>query len=102
LIGLAVLWPVKWIESHLSRQCRCKISVTVSAEGPTEANIRRRLQAAGMFIRSSRILLAEHALHELIVEASHFRVPSSTETPAFIYAIAEEKGVVKIDFQTLR
>jgi putative Mg2+ transporter-C (MgtC) family protein len=50
--GLVILWGFKWIELQLPHERRGTLIVTMSAEGPTEGEVRRKILATGFHIIS--------------------------------------------------
>jgi putative Mg2+ transporter-C (MgtC) family protein len=102
LIGLIVLWILKWIESRLRRQCRGKLSITAKLKGPLEVALRRRLQENNAIIRHNRVLIAEHGVRQFTFDLSLLRLTSNTETPPFVYEIADQEGVVEVNWESLQ
>jgi putative Mg2+ transporter-C (MgtC) family protein len=99
-LGLFALWALKWVESRLRQESDARLSLTVDASGPDEAEIRRRLRDAGLSILASRVDLSRNGMHrELVLEVRQFRLPQSTETPAPIAELAREAGVIRLQWR---
>lgn len=45
-IAIVILWVLKLMENYLSRECRGSLRLTLSADSPSEAELRRRLLEA--------------------------------------------------------
>jgi putative Mg2+ transporter-C (MgtC) family protein len=52
VLGLMILWGFKWIELRLPHERRGTLIVSMSAEGPTEGDVRRKILATGFHIIS--------------------------------------------------
>lgn len=99
-LGLFALWVLKWVESRLRQESDARLSLTVDASGPDEAEIRRRLRDAGLSILASRVDLSRNGMHrELVLKVRQFRLPQSTETPAPIAELAREAGVIRLQWR---
>ncbi|HUC68125.1 MAG TPA: MgtC/SapB family protein [Stellaceae bacterium] len=100
VLGLFALWVLKWVENRLRQESDARLSLTVDASGPGEAEIRRRLRDAGLSIFASRVDLSRNGMHrELVLEVRQLRLPRSTETPAPIAELARAAGVVRLQWQ---
>lgn len=100
VIGLAVLWVLKFVEDRLSRQCRGKLRITAGSEGPTEAALRERLGTGGATVRNNHVLLAEVGARQFTFDISILRLTSNTETPSFVYDIASQDGIVEVSWES--
>ena len=102
-LGLFALWCLKWVESRLRQESDARLSLTVDASGPGEAEIRRRLKDAGFSIFASQVELRSNGMYrELVLDVRQFRLPESTETPAPISELAHEVGVIKVQWRERR
>jgi putative Mg2+ transporter-C (MgtC) family protein len=98
-VGLLGLWPLRWVESRMRREYQAQFSIEVDASGPGEAEVRRRLIAAGLAITASRFVQHRASGHcELVFEISHQRRFVSTETPPVLRELAAEAGVIRLQW----
>ncbi len=98
-LGLFALWALQWVEGGMRREYHAQFSIELDASGPGEAEIRRRLAAAGLTITGSRFVQQRAgAQRELVFEVSQMRRFASTETPSVLGELAGEPGVVKVQW----
>ena len=55
LIGLIVLWLLKWFENHLPRDRQATLSLTIGPDGPSELEIQRMIRATNHRIVSTGV-----------------------------------------------
>lgn len=98
-LGLFALWALSWVEGWMRREYHAQFSIELDAGGPGEAEIRRRLGAAGLAINGSRCVQQSAGAHrELVFDVSQMRRSTSTETPPVLGELAAEPGVVKVQW----
>lgn len=98
-LALIALWMLKWIEAGLRQENRARFSIEVEADGPGDAEIRRRLGDAGLSIDASHFLWDRASTHrKLTFELRQVRQASDTATPAFVTELAREGGVVRVQW----
>jgi putative Mg2+ transporter-C (MgtC) family protein len=103
VIALLALWVLKGFEDRMRREHRARLSLELEASGPSDSDIRRRLEEAGLSIVGLRCVLERTGLHrQLQFEVSQMRRFSSTESPALIGEIALAPGVIKVEWDALR
>ncbi|HEX4024494.1 MAG TPA: MgtC/SapB family protein [Steroidobacteraceae bacterium] len=100
-IGLFALWVLKWIEDRLRQQHRARFSIELDTSGPSEADIRRKLDDAGLAIMCSGFQLDRENRHrKLEFEVHEVRATlNRLETPGFVAELAREAGVVALQWQ---
>ena len=100
VLGLLALWVLRWIEDGLRREQRAQLTIEVDAAGPGEAQIRRRLLAAGLSINGFRIaVLAGSKRCKLTFDVYEFRCPMDLSTPSVANDLALEPGVIKLSWR---
>ncbi len=98
-LGLFALWALRWVEGLMRREYRAQFSIELDANGPGEAEIRRRLDLAGLSITGSRCVLdCGGARRELVFEINQLRHFERTETPPLLDELAAEQGVIKLQW----
>jgi putative Mg2+ transporter-C (MgtC) family protein len=102
VLALGALWALRAIEDRMLREHHVRLSIDADAGGPTEAQIRRRLAAAGLSIIAVRSVLRRNGEHrELQFDVSQMRRSPSCEMPALLGELATEPGVLKVEWDTL-
>ena len=103
LLALGALWGLRALEDRMLREHRARFSIDVGGTGPTEAQIRRRLEQAGLSIVSVRSVLCRNGKRrELQFELSHMRRFSNCETPPLLAELASEAGVLRVEWDGLQ
>ncbi len=98
-LGLFALWALRWVEGRMRREYYAQFTIELDASGPGEAEVRRRLLAAGLAITASRIVLHRESGHsELVFDISQQRRFESTETPPLLRELAAEPGVLRLQW----
>ncbi len=99
LLGLFALWALKWFEARLRQERQASISIESDASGPDEADLRRRIEEAGMSIEKSRISLdVARGSRTIAYDVLDVRLVSDPRPPRLIDELAREPGVVKIQW----
>jgi putative Mg2+ transporter-C (MgtC) family protein len=100
-IGLFALSLLKWVEDRLHREHRANLTIALAPDGPGEAELRQRLAAAGLAIVNSRVSFDRVGKRRQIsFEIRETRRPYHTETPSLVARLAEEPGILTLDWQT--
>ncbi|HTV50009.1 MAG TPA: MgtC/SapB family protein [Steroidobacteraceae bacterium] len=94
---LFALWVVKGFEGRLRREFRARFSIDVSDGGPTEAEIRHRLQANGLAILGIHCSIQPTAAcRGYSYEVRWLRSSDETDPPQFLTELANQTGVLRI------
>lgn len=102
VIGVLALWFLNWIESRLRRECRARLYIELEGAALSEIEIRRMLQSAGLDISGTQITLSNAGKHrEIVFDIVEYRFPDASESPSIVEAIAEEEGVVRLEWKRL-
>jgi putative Mg2+ transporter-C (MgtC) family protein len=97
VLGVLALWGLAWIEDRLRREQRTRFLIEVQSDGPSEAEIRRRLLGAGLSIVGCDIDFAVANQHrKFVFDVHEIRRPVDIATPKFIDELAREVGVVHL------
>ena len=100
VIGLLALWVLRWIEDAFRREQSAQLSIEVDAAGPGEAEIRRKLCAAGFSIKGFRVAVSvEGKCRKLTFDVYEFRRPLDLSTPSVANELALEPGVIKLSWR---
>ncbi len=97
-IALFALWTLRWVEDRMEREHSARFSVELDATGPGEAQIRDRLQRAGLTITATRCALQRAGAgttRQFQFEVSQMRRFARTEVPPLLGELAREPGVIK-------
>ncbi|HEX4412566.1 MAG TPA: MgtC/SapB family protein [Lacipirellulaceae bacterium] len=103
VIGLIVLTLLKHVEDRMHRDRRAILSVALSAEGPSEAQIRDRLAGARLTIKSC--CAAFSSMHvSLVSKKLRYEVqwrasPNESRLPEVVEAIADLPGVAHVSWR---
>jgi putative Mg2+ transporter-C (MgtC) family protein len=95
-VGLLGLWGLLWIERALPREQRATLAVEIDSHGPSEDDLRRKLQQAGLTIARCQLSFRAGEHSELIFDLRETRPSPRTEAPPFVHAMAHEAGVVTL------
>ncbi|MGH7073549.1 MAG: MgtC/SapB family protein [Stellaceae bacterium] len=100
-IGLAALSGLKRVEDRLQREHPASLAIDLGPDAPDEAALRHRLEAAGLRIVNSRLSYDRGmGRRRLSFEIRQTRRPYRTATPPFVTALAQEAGIVALEWQT--
>jgi putative Mg2+ transporter-C (MgtC) family protein len=101
-IALVALWLLNWIESRLRRECRATLCIELEGVSPSESQIRRMLETAGLDIARTQITLSAAGKHrELLFDLLENRLPNVADNPPIVAAIAAQEGVVRLEWKRL-
>ncbi len=102
VIGLFALWVLEWFEERLRQQHGARLTVELDAEGPSELQLRRILEDAGLGITTTNICLEPASQRrKLAFEVRELRPSHSPETPPFIEHLAQCAGVRSLQWEGL-
>jgi putative Mg2+ transporter-C (MgtC) family protein len=103
ILALGALWILRALENWMRREHRARFSIDMDAAGPTEAQIRGRLEAAGLsIIAISSVQHRNGERRELQFDVSQVRHLPNCGTPAVVGELAAEPGVVKVEWDGSR
>ena len=102
-LGIFALQGLKLVESRLAQEFHARLSLVLAIEGPTESMLRQKLRDADMKIVGTRVFLnRKEGLRELVFSVKQTRKAADTETPAAIANLANEAGILKLQWNALR
>ncbi len=84
-IGLFALWVLEWFEERLRQQHGARLALDLDAEGPSEQQIRRILDDAGLIITASSLRLEPVSQRRTLVFDVHELRPSRSPQTAGIH-----------------
>jgi putative Mg2+ transporter-C (MgtC) family protein len=91
ILALVALTVLKWWEYRLRREQHASLAIDLSAEGPSEQDIRRRLTTAGLTIMAAHVILASGGKsRRLVFELGEFRRATDTNAPPPVTGLAGE------------
>jgi putative Mg2+ transporter-C (MgtC) family protein len=99
VIGLVVLWALKWLEAALPRDRQGTLVLTLGGERSPEEEIRRMLTASRYRVIASGIVYdrAENS-RELTCELAWRAYPADTDMPHVLKMLEQLDGVVKLQW----
>jgi putative Mg2+ transporter-C (MgtC) family protein len=98
-IGLAALWPLRWLESRLHQEYRAHFSIKLDSDGPDETEIRRRLSAARITVVGAGVTLADGGSHRHFeLDVRRYRRVDDTSTPGVVLELAL-RGVLNLSWK---
>ena len=86
----------RWIEQILPHTQRATFGIEVDGGCPSEEELRRKLEAAGLSIVGSRAAFGAERHREFVFDLRETRTPGAGVVPLFVEAIASQAGVVKL------
>jgi putative Mg2+ transporter-C (MgtC) family protein len=100
LLGLLALWVVKWIEDKLRLERLARFAIKVDVSGPSEAEIRRRLQDSNLSVWRSRCVTdIGNGYRQYVFHVHEIRRRSDTMTPGIVSVFERQQGVVAIEWR---
>jgi putative Mg2+ transporter-C (MgtC) family protein len=101
-VGLFALWVLEWFEERLRQQHSARLALDLDAEGPSELQVRRILEDAGLCITTANIRLEPASLRRtLVFEVRTLRPSRAPETPGFVEHLAHCEGVRSLQWEAL-
>lgn len=102
VLGLLVLWLLNWIESQLRRESHASLRIEMDGASPSESQIRRMLEAAGLDVARTEITFSNAGKRrEIMFDVVEFRLPRAVENPSIVETIAAQESVVKLEWKRL-
>jgi putative Mg2+ transporter-C (MgtC) family protein len=99
VMGIVVLWGLKWLEMLLPRERGATFVATVGPDGPTEDDVRRSILAAGFQVVSLGIT---HDIagrrREVRCELRWHDRPSEVRLPTFLEGLAQLPDVSRLEW----
>jgi putative Mg2+ transporter-C (MgtC) family protein len=99
LVGLAALWGLRWIESRLVQEHSARFSIALQADGPSEAEVRRMLRAAGLSIAGGGLRSETGRSRTLELELRRLRRSSESGTPVVVHELERCPGVIEVSWK---
>jgi putative Mg2+ transporter-C (MgtC) family protein len=97
VLGLFALWALKWVESALRQEAYARFSIETDGTGPTEPELRRRIDHAGLSIVRCEITVDRARDHQtLVFGLRETRLVSDTRPPLLVAELASETGIVRL------
>jgi putative Mg2+ transporter-C (MgtC) family protein len=97
-LGVFALWGLRLMEGNLRQERSATLALEVENGGPSEEEIRRRIDEAGLAITSTRISLTPGTRRNLNFTLRYPTVPDETQVPPLVAVLARETGVAKVDW----
>jgi putative Mg2+ transporter-C (MgtC) family protein len=99
VLTLAVLWSLKRAEAHLRRDRWATCIISLGAEAPAEAQLRARLEASGLRIKSTAFTYTAEAKCREYRYGVEWRDSAEAEVPSFLSELAAQAGVQKLEWE---
>lgn len=100
-LGIAALWGLERVQLSFRQEHRATLAMEIDDDGPSEQDIRRLLADAGLSVRGARFSVAGHGRHrDFLFDLRHLRYPADTEAPDVVRALAQQAGVVKLQWHS--
>jgi len=97
VIGMIVLWLLKWLEMRLPRDRQATLVLTIGPDGPSEHEVRRIILATNYQILSSGMTYdTGHKSRELTCELLWRALPDQTDQPEFLRVLEQSSGVSRL------
>jgi len=101
-IGLFALWGLEWFEQRLRQAHGARLALDLDAEGPSELQIRRILEDAGLTITASNLRVEPPSQRRtLVFEVRELRPSRQPQTPGFVEHLAHCAGVRSLQWEGL-
>jgi putative Mg2+ transporter-C (MgtC) family protein len=98
-LGAVVLWGLDWAELRLRAEFHARLTVTLGADGPSDAAVRRQLGDAALVIKSAAVEIdAQRRIH--MYDVAQTRTAAETEVPAVVEVLARLPGVAAVSWRT--
>jgi putative Mg2+ transporter-C (MgtC) family protein len=98
-LGAFALWGLKPVEGLLRQERNATLALELETGGPSEEEIRRRIDEAGLTIASASLSLAAGACRTLRFTLRYPTAAGDTRVPHVVAALARETGVAKVDWR---
>lgn len=98
VIGILVLWGLKWAERFMVVEQYAKLVLTVEDGGPTEGEIRTRLRDNAIAIIDANLKIAEHS-REYTLNVRELGKPPHSTIPPVVEEFGRQDGVCTVQWQ---
>jgi len=98
-LGVFALWGLKLVERRLRQERSATLAVEIGAGGPSEEEIRRRLDEAGLAVTSTNISLTGAGTRSVSFTLRYAPVAADPHVPPVVGAVARENAVAKVDWR---
>ena len=100
VIGMIVLWGLKWLELQLPHDRHGTLVLKVSADGPTELDLRKSILASGFKIVSLGISYDTGSKRRVLRCELQWRTRATeSQQPALIEELARRPGVARLQWR---
>jgi putative Mg2+ transporter-C (MgtC) family protein len=98
-LGVFALWDLKSVERRLRQERSATLAVEIGAGGPSEQEIRRRLDEAGLAVTSTNISLTGAGTRSVSFTLRYPSAAADPHVPSVVGALARENAVAKVDWR---
>ncbi len=99
-LALIILGGLKWLEQRMSEQKLATLTIVAGPEGPTEHDVRARLQAEGFIVVNCEVTYADRARRRTLHYDVRWRASmNETLSPPFVARLAHEPGVQELQWR---
>lgn len=100
VVGIGVLWALKMLEDRLERDHQVRLRLITLASGPDEAELRRMLEETGLHVQSCAVSYNARLQRRRLRCFMIYRCRGGhVATPPVVERLAQQPGVVKVDWQ---
>jgi putative Mg2+ transporter-C (MgtC) family protein len=100
-LGVVALWGLKLVESRLRQERNATLALELEAGGPSEEEIRRRIDEAGLAVVSTDMsLIAADARRNLRFTLRYPTLAGEAHVPPLVAGLARENGINKLDWRS--
>ena len=100
VIGILVLWGLKWLEQEMPKECRATLLLMAAADGPTEEQLRARVHEAGYQILSAEVEYVNRRHRRSIRCQLSWRSRFGEDrAPELVNQLAQQPGVLKVQWK---
>jgi len=93
-VSLGVIRGLRYVEQGIKQERHARLTMVAAADGPTEGNVRRRLQGEGYKIASCRVVRARDGWR-VSWQVSWHSKHGDTHVPDLIDTLSAEQGVLQ-------
>lgn len=97
-IGLGVLWGLRRLEDHISIEQQARLAVTIGDGGPTEGEIRNRLAAGAIKVRTVNLATRDRGRTYTFTVGARRRADDNALPPA-VETLSRAPGVAELDWR---
>jgi putative Mg2+ transporter-C (MgtC) family protein len=100
VLGLVVLWGLKWLEQRTKRERRAGLTVVTSMDGPSEKDIQAYILASKDAVSPHAIAYRWSTDYRRFAFDIEWRARSNdTSIPAFVDELAKASGVLRVEWK---